>query len=93
MRLGGCSLKVTKEKGITDIGIPLSCQLYPLLWEVKDSEDYLTLGNVFGDLCKCGYEKGKREGIYLIDFLKDAIIRAFGEKFYTELKEVQQDYL
>lgn len=92
-RVGGCALKVTKEKGITDVGIPLSCHLYPLSWEVRDSEDYLILDDVFGDACKCGYEKGKREGVYLIDFLKDAIIRAFGEKFYTELKEVQQDYL
>lgn len=93
MKLGGCALKVAKQKGIIDTGIPLSCQLYPLLWEVRKSDERLVIGDIFGDFCKCGYEKGEREGIYMIDFLKNAIVRGFGEAFYDKLKEVQQDFL
>ena len=93
MKFGGCILKLAEKKKVTDIGIPLSCQLYPLLWEVRDSGESLVIGNVFGKWCDCGYEKGEREDIYIIDFLKDAIIRGFGEKFYHKLKEAQKKLL
>lgn len=93
MKLGGCVLKLSEQRKVTDIGIPLSCQLYPLLWEVRGSDDYLVLGNVFGDWCDCGYKRGEREETYIIDFLKDAIVRGFGEEFYSKLKEAQKDIL
>lgn len=93
MNLGGCVLKLSEQRKVTDIGIPLSCQLYPLLWEVRDSKDYLVLGDIFGDWCDCGYKKGEREGIFIIDFFKDAIVRGFGEEFYSRLKEAQKNAL
>lgn len=93
MTRGECALKTSQREGVTDIGIPLSCQLYPLLWEVGEQCDRLVIGDVFGDLCNCGYERGEREGIYIIDFLKDAIIRGFGEEFYSELKKAQKNVL
>lgn len=88
MDKGTCVLKLAKTSGVSDIGIPLSCQLYPLLWEIDGDVETLNVGDIFDD-CKYGYEKGEREGTYLIDFLKEPIIRGLGEDFYRKLKEEQ----
>lgn len=91
---GTCVLKIAKEKHIADIDIPLSCQLYPILWVEYPTYEALKLGDLYdAEYCIYAYEKGKREGIFLIDFLKDAIIRAFGKSFFYKLKEKQKTLL
>lgn len=90
MQKGTCVLKTAKEKKIADIDIPLSCQLYPILWEVYPDYERLVVGDVFDEYCILGYDKGKRENVFLIDFLRVPLIRGFGEKFYSMLKEVQK---
>lgn len=94
MGFGTCVLKEARKLKAADIDIPYSCNLYPLIHEESNGKQLLKLGHTFDkDYCKSAYEKGKRENVYLIDFLKDAIIRGFGEAFWNSLKEVQQDYL
>ena len=94
MGFGTCVLKEAKKLKAADVDIPYSCQLYPILHEDNDGVQRLELGHIFDkDYCRFAYEKGKCEGVYLIDFLKDAIIRGFGEEFWSHLKEVQQDYV
>lgn len=89
MKKGTCALKIAKYLGVADIDIPLSCQLYPILWEVDtDDVESFTVGDIFSD-CKYGYAKGEKENTYLIDFLKVPIIRGLGENFYNKLKEEQ----
>lgn len=87
-----CALKLANKSGIDDLDIPLSCQLYPICYEYSgEGEIILTLDtdSVFKNYCKHGYIKGHKEGIYLIDFLKDALIRGYGEEFFNKLKEAQ----
>ena len=36
-------------------------------------------------ICMAGREKGKKEGVYAYEFLKEPLIRALGEKMYEEL--------
>ena len=94
LKQGTCVLKIAKEKHIADIDIPLSCQLYPILWVEYPTYEALKLGDLYdAEYCIYAYEKGKREGIFLIDFLKDAIIRAFGKSFFYKLKERQKTLL
>lgn len=92
MQQGTCVLKIAKAKGITPIGIPLSCQLYPIVLDACSKR--LLIGDIFDkDYCIHGYIKGEREGIYLLDFLKDPIVGKFGEAFFLKLKEMQKKYL
>lgn len=71
--------------------IPISCELYPLGIYWNGETDVLryddTEDNVF---CKCIDNPP-----FLIDFpqVKHGLIRAFGQKFYTKLKQVQNEYL
>ena len=39
------------------------------------------------EICKDAFEKGKREGIRVYQFLKEPIERYFGEDFYRALDE------
>lgn len=94
MHEGTCVLKSAKEKHIADIDIPLSCQLYPILWVVYPTYEALKLGDLYdAEYCVYAYEKGKREGVFLIDFLRSALVRAFGEAFFSKLKEAQKSFL
>lgn len=88
-----CILKALKGK-ISGLDIPLHCQLYPILWVYCDDYERLELGDIFDkNYCVHAYEKGKREDVYLIDFLKNAIIRGFGIDFFNGLKEKQKLYI
>lgn len=88
-----CMLKVAKEMRVADIDIPLSCQLYPLLWEIYPTFERLCIGDTFDKYCTYGYKKGTRENVFLLDFLRVPLIRGFGEDFYAKLKEIQKDFL
>ena len=91
---GTCVLKLAHEKEVADIDIPLSCSLYPLVWEQHSGYSTLEIGDLFDkDYCMHGYIKGKREGVFLLDFLRKPLIRAFGLPFYDLLKREQDNFL
>ena len=37
------------------------------------------------DICRCAFEKGRREGVRAYQFLKDPLTTAFGADFYEAL--------
>ena len=89
----GCALRVAQRKGLLDYGNPLACHLYPLV-VTSIGRTHLRVGHYYDEfhLCDSACERGKREGIYLIDFCKDAIIRRFGEAFFLKLQKRADDY-
>jgi hypothetical protein len=38
------------------------------------------------NICKCAFEKGKKEKVPVYVFLREPIIRKFGEEFYSALE-------
>lgn len=93
MKKETCVLKIAKDKKIANVDIPLSCQLYPILWEELPNYERLRIGDTFDEYCVHGYEKGKRENVYLLDFLKAPLVRGLGEEFYSKLKDLQKDFI
>lgn len=94
MQRGGCVIKIAKQHKIADIDLPLSCQLYPIFWEVHPTYERIFVEDIYEkDYCVHGYEKGERDNVYLIDFLKEPLIRAFGEEFYSKLKQKQKELI
>ena len=81
-----CSMERCWFQGKGDFRKPISCWLYPIRVS--------TLGNGTRalnlhrwEICKDAFEKGKREGIRVYQFLKEPIERYFGEDFYRALDE------
>lgn len=85
-----CNLRQAHKDGVLSFDIPVWCELYPL--DVQDNT--LFIADYYGgEFCGCGYERGERENIYAIDFLKRGIVRLFGETFWLRLKEAQADVI
>ena len=66
---------------------PISCRLYPIRASVL--RNGLTALNLHRwAICKCAFEKGKKEKVPVWQFLREPLIDAYGADFYTELSAV-----
>lgn len=64
---------------------PISCSLYPIrVTKFKGGGMALNLHR--WDICKCAYDKGRREGVRVYQFLRGPLTTAFGEEFYAALE-------
>ena len=63
---------------------PISCALYPIRVK-KFKGGGMALNLHRWDICKCAFERGKREGIRVYQFLREPLIRRFGHDFYEAL--------
>jgi len=83
--IGKCAFEKAFEDGKTDWPKPISCHLYPI--RVK----YLRNGTEAWNydrwkICAPACKNGKKLSVPLYRFLKKAIIRAKGKKFYAQLE-------
>lgn len=70
---------------------PVSCSLYPIRTRRLGS-GALALNLHRWSICRCGFEKGRREGIHVYEFLRAPLVRAFGEEFYRALEYFSKEY-
>lgn len=63
---------------------PISCSLYPIRI-TKLTGGGLALNVHHWDICKPAFEKGRREGIRVYEFLKVPLSERFGEEFWAAL--------
>ncbi len=78
-----CAIQNAYYKGEFNWEKPISCHLYPVRLKHIAGFDYANYEYI-PDLCSAGCRNGEERGIYLSDFLKTALIRRYGEKWYTE---------
>jgi len=76
---------------------PISCALYPIR-EKKLGMNLIGLNYNRWDVCKCAREKGAQLDIPVYRFLKEPLIRRFGERWYGQLETLvselhEQGYL
>lgn len=68
---------------------PISCALYPIRIK-KFRGGGMALNLHRWDICRCAFERGKREGIRVYQFLRGPLIRRFGPDFYEALDAAAQ---
>ena len=84
-----CAIEKAYEEGTISFSKPLSCHLYPIrLGRVKDM---VTVNYNEWHICRPALISGKRKAVPLYVFLKDALIRRFGEAWYTELERIAEE--
>lgn len=84
------------EKGIYFCGIeaaylkkkikfqkPISCHLFPV--RTKDYQEFTAVNYEKWEICKDAVKLGNEENVSVVDFLKQALIRKFGKKWYKQL--------
>ena len=80
-----CATELAYCKGESKFRKPISCALYPIRVSVL-SNGVQALNLHRWSICKCAFEKGKKEKIPVYKFLREPIIRKFGEDFYSALE-------
>lgn len=87
---GGCCFCATDKafrEGRTAWPKPISCALYPIR-EKKIGQSLVGLQYHRWEVCRPAVEKGRELHLPIYRFLKEPLIRRFGEAWYTELCEV-----
>ena len=79
-----CSIERQYFAGKSTFRKPISCQLYPIR-VVELGGGRLGLNLHRWDICRCAFEKGRREGIRVYEFLREPLVSAFGKEFYDAL--------
>ena len=82
-----CALEKAYRNGDTQFCKPISCALYPLR-EKDFGNGLIGLNYNRWNVCKDAIEKGKALGLPIYQFLKEPLIRRFGEAWYQELCDV-----
>ena len=82
-----CALEKAYRDGKTQFCKPISCALYPIR-EKNFGNGLIGLNYNRWAICKDAIEKGKALGLPVYQFLKEPLIRRFGETWYQELCDV-----
>jgi len=89
MKKGGmtlCAIEKAWREGRTSFMKPVSCHLYPI--RVSHFGQYYALNYNRWDICKAAVIKGEKDGIPIYRFLREPLIRRFGQAWYDELELV-----
>jgi hypothetical protein len=85
-----CALEQAYNAGATNWKKPLSCHLYPV--RLAKLTDYVAVNYHKWQVCEPACTCGKSLKVPVYRFLKEPLIRKFGEQWYMELEEVAQQW-
>ena len=80
-----CALEKAYREGKTKFYKPLSCHLYPI--RLKKVGDCDALNYHRWEVCKAAVLLGQQLDVRVYEFLKEPLIRKFGEAWYQELED------
>ena len=86
-----CAIEKAWEKHKIPYRKPISCHLYPIRiseYETFDALNYDTLHT-----CKTARENGETKAVPVYVFLKEPLIRKYGEEWYAKLQHFAEKYL
>lgn len=86
-----CALEKAYNEGKIGFKKPVSCHLYPL--RVKEYPSMTAVNYHRWKICKCAEIMGRAKGIRVYQFLKEPLIRRFGQEWYDELALTCEEYL
>ena len=86
-----CAIEKAYRAGKVDFYKPISCHLYPI--RLKEYPDFSAVNYHRWKICKAGEVLGRHEQVRVYEFLKEPLIRRFGEDWYHELCEAAKAYL
>jgi hypothetical protein len=86
-----CAIEQAYYAGKLSWKKPISCHLYPIT--IKKTREYTMVNYEPREvLCKPACSFGKKLKVPVYEFLKEPLIRKFGEDFYAALQQVAQEH-
>ncbi len=80
-----CALEKAYREGRISFYKPISCHLYPI--RIGNYGPYKAVNYHRWDVCRAAVELGRKKGVPVYRFLREPLIRKFGEDWYHELEE------
>ncbi len=84
-----CAIEKAFREGKTDFYKPVSCHLYPI--RISPMGPYQAVNYHRWSVCKAAVLLGQKESVPVYTFLKEPLIRKFGEAWYRELEEAARE--
>lgn len=79
-----CGIEKAFFAGKSNLRKPISCWLYPV--RTKKIKNLTAVNYDVWEICQSAEIQGKKLGIKVYEFLKDPLIKKFGEEWYKQLK-------
>ena len=83
-----CAIEEAYNQGEVTWKKPVSCHLYPI--RVKDYSEFSAVNYDKWDICDDACSLGKELQVPVYKFVKEALIRKFGEDWYEELEKTAE---
>ena len=78
-----CAIEKAYKNGLTDFYKPISCHLYPI--RVAKYKEFTAVNYHRWNVCKAATIFGKEKNVKIYQFLKEPLVRKFGEEWYEQL--------
>lgn len=79
-----CGIELAWKAGRTHYRKPISCQLYPI--RVTKYDQYDAINYHRWHICSAACDLGNKLQVPVYKFLKDALVRKYGEEWYAKLE-------
>ena len=89
--VGQCGIEKAYTAGIVDFIKPMSCHLYPVRVTEHKELDFIAINYDVWEICSTACSLGKSLKVPVYSFVKNALIRKFGGKFFQQLKEIAKN--
>lgn len=80
-----CAIDTAYREGQINVQKPISCHLYPI--RLTEYADFTAVNYHHWSVCKPAVQLGRKERVPLYRFLREPLIRRFGEEWFLEVCE------
>lgn len=80
----GCIFEKAYSEGRIEWKKPISCHLYPV--RLQKYHDFTAVNYHRWTVCHCARQLGQQQGVPVFRFLKEPLVRRFGEEWFEQLE-------
>jgi hypothetical protein len=85
-----CGIEAAYNKGEIDFKKPVSCHLYPV--RIQQYTNFTAVNYHQWQICDDACTLGKIKQVPIYEFVKEALIRRFGQEWFDELDLIAKHY-
>jgi hypothetical protein len=89
--IASCGIEEAYNTGAIDFRKPVSCHLYPIRVKENKKQGFIAVNYDQWEICNPACRFGESQNMPLYQFVKEALIRRFGNDFYEQLDAYYQD--
>ena len=84
-----CGIEEAYNQGDISFKKPVSCHLYPV--RIRQYTEFAAVNYDRWEVCDDACSLGKEMKVPVYKFVKQALVRKFGQKWYDELQEIAEE--